>query len=225
MDRGASTRADEEGRKIFLGGLSFNTRDSDLREDFGKYGELEDVQLPMGYDGKHKGFAFITYTKSEDAGFACKEHHQRTYMDREISCKIVVPRAERDGGDRGGSRRGYGPPLPPLNPELTEKLEEWVQAKRRRDFATADALRSEMQAAGVNPEELRPKPGFGGKGDGSKGGGYGDRYDDRRGGYDDRRGGGDRYDDRGRSDRYDVRREDRYDDRRRSYSPDRRRRD
>eukprot|EP00239_Pterosperma_sp_CCMP1384_P011362 CAMPEP_0197864916 /NCGR_PEP_ID=MMETSP1438-20131217/43360_1 /TAXON_ID=1461541 /ORGANISM="Pterosperma sp., Strain CCMP1384" /LENGTH=585 /DNA_ID=CAMNT_0043483295 /DNA_START=74 /DNA_END=1831 /DNA_ORIENTATION=- len=46
--------------------------------------------------------------------------------------------------------------------------------------------------------------------------GYGDRYDDRRGGYGDRRGGGDRYDDR-RGDRYDDRRGDRYDDRRGGY--------
>ena len=34
---------------------------ADLRADFGKYGELEDLQLPYGDSGKHKGFAFLTY--------------------------------------------------------------------------------------------------------------------------------------------------------------------
>jgi hypothetical protein len=56
----ASALADEQGRKIFLGGLSFDAREGDLRSDFSKYGELEDVQLPMGDGGKHKGFAFLT---------------------------------------------------------------------------------------------------------------------------------------------------------------------
>jgi RNA recognition motif-containing protein len=71
----ASALADEQGRKIFLGGLSFDAREGDLRSDFSKYGELEDVQLPMGDGGKHKGFAFLTYVKAEDAQEACKVHH------------------------------------------------------------------------------------------------------------------------------------------------------
>ena len=229
----ASALADEEGRKVFIGGLSFDAREDDLRNDFGKFGDLEDVQLPMGDMGKHKGFAFITYFKAEDAQDACKEHHQKEYLGREITAKVVVPRSER--GDRGG---GYGRGLPPLSQEMQEKLDEWVAAKRRRDFETSDRIRAEMKEAGCNPEEYRPKPGSFGGGGGYGGGGYGgggyggggDRYDDRRGGggyddrYDDRRGGGrydDRYDDRRR---YDDR--DRYDDRRdRDRDYDRRDRD
>ena len=244
----ASALADEEGRKIFLGGLSFDARDDDLRADFGKFGELEDVQLPMGDMGKHKGFAFITYFKADDALVACKEHHQQPYMGREITAKVVVPRGERGGGGGGGGGRyGDDQGLPPLSEEMKDKLEQWVNAKRQRDFETSDRLRAEMKDAGVNPEEYRPRPGNGGGGYGGGGyggggyggGGYGGgggryddrgggRYDDRRGGdrYDDRRG-GDRYDDRRGGDRYDDRRGgDRYDDRRqRSYSPDRRRDD
>ena len=39
----ASKIADSEGRKIFLGGLSYECQESDLKSDFGKYGELEDM--------------------------------------------------------------------------------------------------------------------------------------------------------------------------------------
>jgi len=98
----ASARADDEGRKIFIGGLSFDCREDDLRADFGKFGELEDVQLPMGGDKPHKGFAFLTYCKAESATDATKEHHQRNYMGREITCKIVEPR--RGGGGGGVSK-------------------------------------------------------------------------------------------------------------------------
>lgn len=94
----ASADADKEGRKVFLGGLAYESSEDDLRNDFGKYGELEDIQLPMGDGGKHKGFAFLTFRQPDDASYAVKQHHQRPYMGREISAKIVIPRAERTGG-------------------------------------------------------------------------------------------------------------------------------
>jgi len=230
----SSARADKEGRKVFLGGLSFDAREDDLRADFRKFGDIEDLQLPYGEGGKHKGFAFITYFKAEDAQDACREHHQQTYLGREITCKVVVPRDRGgdDGGDRGGGGgRDYGRDggrPDNLSREMSDKLDEWVAAKRRRDYETSDRLRAEMKDAGFNPETYRPKPAGGGYGGGGSGGG--DRYDDRRGGdrYDDR----DRY--RQRSPSPDRRRDDRYDDRRggdrdryrqRSYSPDRRRGD
>eukprot|EP00966_Prymnesium_polylepis_P145928 3371011-Prymnesium_polylepis.1 len=192
----ASALADEEGRKVFIGGLSFDAREEDLKTDFGKYGELEDVQLPWGEGGKHKGFAFITYRKADDANYAAKEHHQREYLGREISAKVVVPREQRGGGGRGGGDR-YGDEgggrggLPQLPREMEDKLEAWVAAKRQRDFETSDRLRAEMKEAGFNPEAYRPPPGKGdgGYGGGGGGGGYGG------GGYGG--GGGGRYDDRG----------------------------
>jgi len=103
-----SAMADEEGRKVFLGGLTYDASENDLRTDFGKYGEMEDVQMPMGEGGKHKGFAFLTFRSADDAAYACKPHHQRNYMGREISAKIVVPRSERSGGGGavGGDRPG-----------------------------------------------------------------------------------------------------------------------
>jgi len=36
------------------------------------------------------------------------------------------------------------------------KLDQWVQAKRDKDFATADAIRAEMRAVGLEPDFLRP---------------------------------------------------------------------
>ena len=47
---------------------------------------------------------------------------------------------------------------------MSEKLEQWVAAKRQRDFETSDRLRSEMKDAGFNPEEYRPNPNYHGGG-------------------------------------------------------------
>lgn len=102
--REASSAADEEGRKLFLGGLSFDANEDDLREDFGKFGEIEDLQLPIGDGNRHKGFGFITYRDAGDCSAASKEHHQREYKGRMISARVVVPRDQRQ--DRGGERPG-----------------------------------------------------------------------------------------------------------------------
>ena len=100
-----SRDADSDGRKVFLGGLPFEANEQDIRADFGKFGELEDIQFPMDGTGRHKGFAFLTYRDPADASDAAKEHHERPYKSaREISARIVVPRAERGGAD--GARPG-----------------------------------------------------------------------------------------------------------------------
>lgn len=217
----ASALADSEGRKLFLGGLGSDANEDDLRSDFGKFGELEDVQMPYA-DGKHKGFAFITFKDAGDCSAAAKEHHQREYHGREISARVVVPRSD--------------PSHPKGNNEA--KPGDWPCPN-----CGANVFASKMNCFKCG----EPKPPGAGRGGYGRGGydrggdrgydrrGGGDRYDDRRGGgdrygdrYDDRRG-GDRYDDRRDYDRrdrdydrrdrdYDRRRDDRYDDRGRSYS-------
>ena len=176
---------------MFLGGLAYDAHEEDLRKDFSKYGDLEDVQLPISDQGnKHKGFAFLTYKDPADASYAVKEHHQREYMGREISAKIVVPRSERQGS--GGERPG-----------------DWICPSCS---ASVFGSKSACYKCG------EPKPSGGGGGGGryerrdDRHGGRDDRYDDRRRDdrYDDRRR-DDRYDDRRRDDR-DRRRDDRDDD-------------
>ncbi|KAI9602026.1 hypothetical protein KEM48_000968 [Puccinia striiformis f. sp. tritici PST-130] len=39
------TTIQELGRKVFIGNLSFATKDDQLREVFGKHGEISDVQI------------------------------------------------------------------------------------------------------------------------------------------------------------------------------------
>ena len=96
-----SKDADHDGRKLFLGGLPFECTEEDLRADFGKFGEIDDLQFPND-GGRHKGFAFVTYRDPADCSDASKEHHQRPYRGaKDISARIVVPRSERSGSDSG----------------------------------------------------------------------------------------------------------------------------
>merc|ERR1719401_2551902 len=57
---------------------------------------------------------------------------------------------------------------------LTEQqLDQWVAAKRQKDFATADALREELRAKGIDPDTVRPANAGGGKGFGKANAGGG----------------------------------------------------
>ena len=99
-----------EDRKIFIGGITFGVDQNVIREDFMRFGEIEDVYLPTDRDtGKLRGFAFITYRESRDAHEACGAMHGRDYHGRQITVNVAKPRGPREEGKGGGPPRGsYG---------------------------------------------------------------------------------------------------------------------
>ena len=47
-------------------------------------------------------------------------------------------------------------PTKPLSAEDDAMLNRWVEAKRCRDFGTADRIRSQLEAKGIKPDVVRP---------------------------------------------------------------------
>eukprot|EP00928_Gymnodinium_smaydae_P053451 TRINITY_DN37436_c0_g1_i1.p1 TRINITY_DN37436_c0_g1~~TRINITY_DN37436_c0_g1_i1.p1 ORF type:complete len:342 (-),score=67.58 TRINITY_DN37436_c0_g1_i1:103-1059(-) len=41
-------------------------------------------------------------------------------------------------------------------PHIEEKLDRWVEAKRKRKFAEADSIRDELRQSGIDPDKARP---------------------------------------------------------------------
>lgn len=67
---------DEEDRKLFVGGLPQECTQEDLNEYFGKYGELERVQLKMDpTTGRSRGFAFVLFADVSGLEAATVEDH------------------------------------------------------------------------------------------------------------------------------------------------------
>lgn len=65
---------DEEDRKLFVGGLAHQATQDDLKEYFGKYGELESVKLKTdSMTGRSRGFAFILFQTPEGLEAATAE--------------------------------------------------------------------------------------------------------------------------------------------------------
>ncbi|EOD31364.1 hypothetical protein EMIHUDRAFT_77886, partial [Emiliania huxleyi CCMP1516] len=89
-------------RKIFIGGLPHEADQETIREDFGRYGEIEDVYLPRDREtGKPKGFGFVTYRDHRDASEAATAMGGRDYRGRSITCNIARPREENKSAPEG----------------------------------------------------------------------------------------------------------------------------
>ncbi|XP_029172920.1 RNA-binding protein squid-like isoform X3 [Nylanderia fulva] len=66
-DRSGGANQDSlNDRKLFVGGLSWETTDKELREHFSAYGDIESINVKTDPNtGRSRGFAFIVFAKAE----------------------------------------------------------------------------------------------------------------------------------------------------------------
>jgi RNA recognition motif-containing protein len=100
-------------KKLYVGNLSYNATEDDLREAFGKIGEVTSVTLIIDQtNGRSKGFGFVEMASDEDAAKAISSMNGATLSDRAIIVNEARPKTERGGSGYGGGggrdRGGYG---------------------------------------------------------------------------------------------------------------------
>lgn len=80
-------------KKVFVGGLSWETDEQSLREYFAQYGPVSDCVIMRDRQTGHpRGFGFVTYDDQMVAERVAAEFHQ---LDgRQVEAKIAVPRSE-----------------------------------------------------------------------------------------------------------------------------------
>jgi len=98
--------------KLYVGNLSYDTSEEDLRKAFGEFGTVESVTIVNDkYTGKSKGFAFVEMSSKEQAQAAMTGLNGKQLGDRTLRVDEARPKPEgrSGGGDRGGGGRGgYG---------------------------------------------------------------------------------------------------------------------
>lgn len=100
-------------KKLYVGNLSYNTTEDDLREAFAKIGEVQSATLIIDQaSGRSKGFGFVEMASDEDAAKAIASMNGTSLSDRTITVNEARPKTDRGGsGYGGGGRRdrgGYG---------------------------------------------------------------------------------------------------------------------
>ncbi len=98
--------------KLYVGNLSYNTTEDDLRTLFAQAGSVTSVALVKDRDtGRSRGFAFVEMSDQSEAQKAISMFNAYKLDERELTVNLARPREERGGfGDRrgGGSRGGPG---------------------------------------------------------------------------------------------------------------------
>lgn len=93
--------------KIYVGNLSYDTTEDELREFFNQYGTIEEMRLITDYQtGRSKGFGFITFS-SEDEGKSALDAHDHELGGRKLNVKTATDKPAGGRGGRGG-RGGNG---------------------------------------------------------------------------------------------------------------------
>lgn len=101
------------GNKLYVGNLSFNTTENDLRDLFAQAGSVSEVALMQDkFTGKSRGFGFVTMATDADAENAANQFNGKTLDGRPLTVNEAKPREDRPagGGYRGGGGGGGGRP-------------------------------------------------------------------------------------------------------------------
>ena len=100
-------------KKLYVGGLSYDTTEATLKETFAEAGTVESATIIIDkMTNRSKGFGFVEMSTDEEAQkaiemFDGKELDGRTVKVNEA--KPMEPRAPRTGGyNNGGNRGGFG---------------------------------------------------------------------------------------------------------------------
>jgi RNA recognition motif-containing protein len=94
--------------KLYVGNLSYETSEGELRELFAAFGSVDSVRiLTDGDSGRSKGFGFVEYQNDEEAKAAIAGLNGKEVRGRTLTVNEARPRPERGGGG-GGGRGGYG---------------------------------------------------------------------------------------------------------------------
>lgn len=93
---------------IYVGNLSNQTTEDDLRQAFEAFGQVESVNIIKDrFSGESRGFGFVEIPSKQEAQKAIEEMNGKDLMGRAVNVNEARPKTDRGGG-RGGGGGGRG---------------------------------------------------------------------------------------------------------------------
>jgi cold-inducible RNA-binding protein len=93
-------------KKLYVGGLSFDTSDNSLESLFAQVGTVDSARVIIDRDsGRSKGFGFVEMSNDSDASRAITQFNGTNFEGRTITVNEARPQVDRN--QRGGGGGGY----------------------------------------------------------------------------------------------------------------------
>ncbi len=85
-------------RKLYVGGLSFNTTEDQVREEFAKFGAVESAAVIRDrYSDRSRGFGFVEMSSDSEADEAIKGLNGTMLDGRQLTVNFARERVDRGG--------------------------------------------------------------------------------------------------------------------------------
>ena len=95
--------------KMYVGNLSYDATDSDIRELFEAHGSVSDVFIVKDREsGRPRGFAFVSMETPEEMNAAIEALNGEEFAGRALTINEARPREERPQGGGAYNRGGGG---------------------------------------------------------------------------------------------------------------------
>ncbi len=93
--------------RLYVGGLSYNTTEEQLRAFFAQAGTVTSAQVITDRDThRSKGFGFVEMSSQAEMNKAIQMFNGKELDGRTLTVNQAKPREERGGGGGGGGSRG-----------------------------------------------------------------------------------------------------------------------
>jgi RNA recognition motif-containing protein len=97
------------GKRLYVGNLSYNATELDLRDLFAKFGTVADAKLVTDRDtGRPRGFGFVEMSTDAEATAAIAALNGQDLQGRPLTVNEAQERSSGGGGGRGGRGGGGG---------------------------------------------------------------------------------------------------------------------
>ncbi|MBI5880229.1 MAG: RNA-binding protein [Chloroflexi bacterium] len=95
--------------KLYVGNLSYDVTEDDLRQLFAQAGEIKEVALILDRTTRQsKGFGFVEMATQAEAENAIRLFNDKEMNGRNLTVNIARPKTDSGGGSRGGYGGGGG---------------------------------------------------------------------------------------------------------------------
>ncbi|KAG6292041.1 hypothetical protein E4U09_003581 [Claviceps aff. purpurea] len=77
-----------EGREVHISNLDHSASEAEIRDVFGKFGQVQRVNIPQSMAGRNRGFAFLDFETKEQASRAVEELNNTKFRSQIIKVQV-----------------------------------------------------------------------------------------------------------------------------------------